>query len=341
MNVYLRKKFLESGTGQKFLNLLTSIVEDGKVTEEELDLLLVFLNEENENLPTDNPSIGPLKEKINDIYGDGVVDSKELVSLFDLLLKIIPKSHREPLLVKIKQIRKEEKILEDRRNYPPTEKQFNFIRSLGGDESHIEQLRQCSHKEVSNYIDELFEVRGPGPTYRQLMILKFWGKDKLKKFDKMSTEEISEWYDEWTSEKEEQKCEDGYHDNSWTLFKKENPHISSLYGLEGVDLVESGIGNSYLRKVRKMWKDYEKSYEDNFEDDYGEDDIEELFQDDSIIGDMYPDIEDFYEEPKDKTNNLKFQTSKPKSGDGCLVTFIGISLSFLTLVVCLLVKIFN
>jgi len=307
MSVYLRKKFLESETGQKFLNLLTSIVDDGKVTEEELDSLLVFLSEEEENLPTQNQSIVTLKDKINEIYGDGIVDSEELESLFELLLKIIPKSYREPLLVKIKQIRKEEQILEDRKNYPPTEKQFNYIRSLGGDESHIEQLRECSRWEVSNYIDELKEVRKTGPSHRQMMLLKFWGKDELKKFQKMSVDDVSDWIDDFIEKKD---VDNNDYEESWELFKEENPHISRHYGVEGVDLIERGIGKVYLKKVRQIWREFEKG------------DLDEI---------------PFSENTFNSGKSTPGKTTK----DGCLVTFIGISLSFLTLVVCLLVKIFN
>lgn len=306
MSIYLKQKFLESEVGKRFLNLLISIVEDGKISEQELNELQCFLETE-ENLPMDNPSIDFLKETLKEIIEDGIIEPHELEILQETILKIIPKTYRDPILVKIKKIKRDQSILNDRKNYPPSDKQFNFIRSLGGNEDHIEQLKQCSRYEVSNYIDELIEVRGPGPTYRQMMFLRFWGKDEIKKFQKMSIDEVSDWIDDFISEKD---IDNNDYEESWELFKKENPHISCLYGYGGVEMIERGIGKTYLKKVRQIWKEFEKGNLDEIPF-------------------------------SDNTYTSVTTTPVTNSKSGCLVTFIGISLSFLTLVVCLLVKIFN
>jgi hypothetical protein len=302
MSVYLRKKILDSESGQKFLKLLISVCEDGDTTEDELNELKYFLEIE-ENLPKDNPSVEFLKKTIDDITEDGVIEPHELEILQENVLKIIPKVYRDPIVKTINVRKEEERILHDRKNYPPTEKQFNFIRSLGGDESHFEDLRKCSRYEVSDYIDQLLEVRGPGPTFRQRMRLKFWGKDELKKFEKMEVEDITYWIEDY-------ECEGEYRDECWDLFKEKNPEVLDVYGPECVDLVKRGEGKKYEKLVKKDW-------ESNFEDDEDNDDLEEPVD--------LSDLEDYLTQ-KNKSKGVKVKGS-------CLITLIGISISFLTLVI--------
>ena len=256
MAIYLSKKVLETEVGKNFLELLIRICEDGVIEQSELEEIQAFLSENEKELPEENPSVEILQEFIKDILSDGKVEDYEYELLLETCLKIIPKRNRDVILLKIrklkkkakieeKQRREEQRILEERRNYPPTRKQFRYLESLGAEAEHVEQLKDCSRYEVSNYIDEFLAIRGPGPTNRQSMLLKFWGQD-LAKFKTMELDDISDWIDDWV-------WNGDYRKEAWDKFKVDHPAAAAETGPNGVDLVEHGIGFKYEKKITNQY----------------------------------------------------------------------------------------
>ncbi|MDA7559722.1 hypothetical protein N8683_02385 [bacterium] len=93
-------------------------------------------------------------------------------------------------------------------------------------------------------------------------------------------------------------------------FEAKNPQVEGVYGPGCVDLVKRGEGKKYQKLVKK-------DYESDFEDDHDHDDVKEPID----LGDM--------------ENYLSQKPKAIKVKGSCLITLIGISISFLTLVISL------
>ncbi len=93
--VYLTQPELQTETGQQLLDLVVRIALDGKLDLEEIKELRRWLKQ---NSTSSLPSVAFLHDIMTRITADKVIDRDELLELHLAIERVIPKSHREPIL---------------------------------------------------------------------------------------------------------------------------------------------------------------------------------------------------------------------------------------------------
>jgi hypothetical protein len=113
-----------------------------------------------------------------------------------------------------------------------TSNQLKYIRDLGGNPPE-----GITKDDASELIQQLLARNGPTP--RQMMILRFWGRMEMAESSK---DEVSEWMSQFYTEDPRRKL-------AWEKFKIEN-------GDDGLQRdpswVPVGIGGTYLSKAGRV-----------------------------------------------------------------------------------------
>lgn len=96
MRVYLKASDLESEAGKQLLDLAVRIAMDGKLDLDEIKALRAWLraNESNKEIA----AIGYLHDIMTRVAGDGVIDRDELIELHLAVERVVPPSHRAPIM---------------------------------------------------------------------------------------------------------------------------------------------------------------------------------------------------------------------------------------------------
>ncbi len=261
----LTKRQLQKETGTELLNLLTEIVADGILTDEEILRLQAWLHA---NQGSDIPAVDYLANGIDEMLAAGTMTEADRVELFVGIEKVLPVTERgfarearehaaettrkqfegvgpglsrADLKQMVHESRQKEHECEeesgntfqtnaDWRVDPMTEPQRRFIRSLGGT-IHA----NATKGEASVLIDGL--LRGKPLSPGQHMVLRFWGRVVGHG---EGTREVSEWMDSFYAE-------DGDRKRAWELFKEE----SEDNGLQGDPMrVPFGAGAQYLARIK-------------------------------------------------------------------------------------------
>lgn len=237
--INLTKAASKSEAGISLINFLLSLIEDGEISDSEIKQLNTWLNDS--EFPSDIPAFEYLRALAKSILQDGKVSPEERLELFLAVKRVLPKDHRDSNQEKLDSIQKKcedalavEYAKRERIANRATTRQRDFIRDLGGDHT-----RDLSISEASRYIDQLLANQKPGPTPRQLMVLRFWKKLELKN---QPSEVISDWMDRWYSDDPDRKT-------AWELWKSENGDDGSRSS-RSVEKVAIGIGYQYLKKVK-------------------------------------------------------------------------------------------
>lgn len=96
MRVYVKASDLESDAGKQLLDITVRIAMDGKLDLEEIKALRAWLRANESN--TDIAAIGYLQEIMKRFAADGVIDRDELIELHLAVERVIPPSHRPPII---------------------------------------------------------------------------------------------------------------------------------------------------------------------------------------------------------------------------------------------------
>jgi hypothetical protein len=134
MRVYLKTSDLESDAGKQLLDLAVRIAMDGKLDLDEINALRSWLRANASN--TQIEAIGYLSDIIARIDGDGIIDRDELVELHLAVERVVPQSHRQPIVVarkkrdterreRLKEARKAEREKENEERRMLREEEYN------------------------------------------------------------------------------------------------------------------------------------------------------------------------------------------------------------------------
>ena len=96
MRVYLKASDLESSTGKQLLDLSVRIAMDGKLDLDEIKALRAWLRANESN--TEIAAIGYLHDIMKRVAADGVIDRDELIELHLAVERVVPPSHRPPIV---------------------------------------------------------------------------------------------------------------------------------------------------------------------------------------------------------------------------------------------------
>jgi len=96
MRIYLKTPDLESDAGKQLLDLTVSIAMDGKLDLDEIKALRAWLRANESN--TQIAAVGYLSDIMTRIAGDGVIDRDELIELHLAVERVVPPSHRSPIV---------------------------------------------------------------------------------------------------------------------------------------------------------------------------------------------------------------------------------------------------
>ena len=219
----LTKAQLHEEKGSALLALLADIVADGKLTDDEIQRLGVWLND---NRDSEMPAIHFLLDCVNGIVARGQLFEADRTELFIGIEKVLPltergiaKQAREHAEMEVKKrfgkvgakITRDDlkRMIEETkenpepppkrhanwRDDPMSEPQLHFIRSLGGSISS-----SATKGEASDLIDQL--LRNKPVSNRHQMVLRFWnrtiGSDE-------GPREITEWLDAFYTEDPDRK----------------------------------------------------------------------------------------------------------------------------------------
>ncbi len=206
--------------GELLISALVRISADGKLSNSDISALSGWLVKA--ATVSEIPGLHFLREEIDEVLEDGVITEPERRLLQKSILRVLPAKARE---LAEHQFAEADKRSNVERLGIATARQAESIKNLGGVFNP-----GFTRLQADQQIDQLYEAR---PTHRQLMILRFWGRQSLE--DK-SVEVVAKWLDAWYAEDPDRRA-------AWTMWHKENPHCS----LENVPV---GIGNSSLRRVK-------------------------------------------------------------------------------------------
>jgi len=243
MRLTLTKKEVESEVGEKLRDYLWWIAEDGYVSDEEIKHMQGWLNA-SEGV-SHIAAFHYLKELVNGVLLDGVIDEPERVEIHRAILRVLPKDYREHansrknLLEKDRKasvaIEEGRKAIQKTKQNLATDRQIAYLKDLGGDLS-----QNMTKVEASKQITKLTQRTA---TVRQQMVLKFWGRSDLST---NSVDEVSDWMDAWYDA-------DPRRIEAWELWKDE----VGDYGIRDFSYIErvpEGGGNIYLKKVETLHK---------------------------------------------------------------------------------------
>lgn len=262
--VVLTAKQIRDADAQLLVSVLDKILDDGVIESAEVQELASAL--EGIDIESRIPAVTFLREICRDILADGVVEANELKELFNAILRVLPPEHRARAKDLKKARENQERQERLRINSLATERQIEYIKSLGGpvhegmtkEEASalirewnrdlaterqiqfIEDLGGCvyegmSKQEASDLIQELLDST---PTVRQRMVLRFWNRLDL---NYSGVEEVTDWMDEWYDADPRRK-------EAWEMWKLENNDI----GQRDPSLIETvpiGAGYNYLNRL--------------------------------------------------------------------------------------------
>ena len=218
--VNLTKTEAATFVGTKLIKALETILADGTITEREVLQLKDWLARATKQ--GDFPSLRFLTEEVEAIVEDGKITQEETWQLAEAALRVLPPDIRKDYKAKVNEIR----------DSMPTEKQVKFIHDLGGTVPP-----NASKMQASELIDELLSSR---PTFRQQMVLKFWGRKDLIT---AGVDGVSRWMDEFYEEDPDRLA-------AWELWKKETPNSQVRDGTM-LDKIEQGVGAKFLARVKQ------------------------------------------------------------------------------------------
>lgn len=123
MRVYLTTSDLASDVGRELLGLTVRIALDGKLDLDEIKALRAWLRTNEAN--TQIAAVGYLRDIMTRIAADGVVDRDELIELHLAVERVVPPSHRPPIVEarKRRDAARRERLKEARRLEREKEKQ--------------------------------------------------------------------------------------------------------------------------------------------------------------------------------------------------------------------------
>jgi hypothetical protein len=96
MRVALKTADLQTSFGKELLELVVAIAMDGKLDLEEIKRLRAWLRAN--QATTEIVAIGYLAEIMNRVAADGVIDREELIELHLAVERVVPASHRQPIV---------------------------------------------------------------------------------------------------------------------------------------------------------------------------------------------------------------------------------------------------
>lgn len=96
MRVYLKASDLESDAGKQLLDLTVRIAMDGKLDLGEIKALRAWLRANESN--TEIAAVGYLHDIMKRVAADGVIDRDELIELHLAVERVVPPSHRPPII---------------------------------------------------------------------------------------------------------------------------------------------------------------------------------------------------------------------------------------------------
>jgi len=134
MRVYLKTSDLESEAGKQLLDLTVHIAMDGKLDLDEIKALRSWLLANASN--TQIAAIGYMRDIMTRIAGDGVIDRDELIELHLAVERVVPPSHRAPIVEarKKRDAARRERLKEARK--AEREKEIEERRRLREEEYH-------------------------------------------------------------------------------------------------------------------------------------------------------------------------------------------------------------
>jgi len=218
--VALTQKQAASRVGTKLIEALSKILEDGKITPKEVELLKDWL--ERARQQDDFEALRFLSEEVESILADGEISIQETLYLAEAAIRVLPAELRAEAKAKLN------RTVADM----PTDKQVSFIKDLGG------VLPQDTTKQdASELIQKLLDQR---PTIRQRMVLKFWGRDDLAN---AGVDGVSRWMDNFYGEDRDRAV-------AWELWKRQTPGSDSR-DPNLLEAIPYGAGESYLAQVKQ------------------------------------------------------------------------------------------
>jgi len=229
----ISKNDMASEVGRKLVKVLSQVLADGEVTENEVLALRKWL--EGASKLSNIPGINFLREEIESVLADGKIDELEAELLVNSILRVLPTSERQPLKDAVSQAKSKQRDAkrgeQERIRSMPTERQTGFIQSLGG-----KLDSNATRQEASDLIDQLLQNR---PTVRQQMVLRFW--DELGRGN-TGVEGVSRWMDSFYLEEPDRLL-------AWMEWKKESADAYSR-DYASVESVPLGAGNKYLARIK-------------------------------------------------------------------------------------------
>lgn len=265
--VVLRPSELATAVGVALCDHLESTLEDGRLTDDEIRSLRVYLNEVAATVQF--PAVSFLLDEVNSVLNDGVISEKERTRLRAAILRVVPAQTRERHKAAVAVARAEDSGDREYARGRATIRQREFIPELGGHcpaEASEEEASQMIHDllrsrathaqkaliedlggyvtagltrtEASRAVDELSAVNA---TVRQRLVLRFWGREELANTGR---EAVTIWLDQFYAA-------DPDRHSAWELWKQE-------VGDQGerdrnyIDLVPRGAGPAYLDRAKRI-----------------------------------------------------------------------------------------
>jgi hypothetical protein len=248
----LTKKQLQQESGEALLSLLTEIVSDGKISEDEVRRLHDWTKNAQES---DMPAVGFLRDAIEAAVADGSLSDADRLDIHLAIERVLPVTNRTlsketrenaeaaalppPKITRedLQKLKVEPEVVETAprrlswRDDAVTKPQRDFLKSLGG-----VITPGMTKGEASDLIEVLLGNKPITP--RQQMVMRFWGRERQPG---EGPREISEWMDSFYSENPDRK-------KAWTLFKDECEDD----GLQGDPMrVPFGTGPRYLERIQR------------------------------------------------------------------------------------------
>lgn len=230
--ITLTKSQAESSAGRQLIDMILSIVHDGRMTlREVMDLHYVLCEDK-----TGIPAFEYLRARTREIIADGVVDEFEEYRLKQAFERVVPKDVRSVISTHLEGIGlpfdDERNTTEPWRSHAATSKQIDYIIALGG-----RPLPDMNKGEASDLIEELLERRPPTP--RQQMLIRFFAWDVQP--PPVTKERVSEFTDIQFGLKPELE-------RAWDRFKLETDHDPFC---QDPSIVPIGAFSKYV-SVRKV-----------------------------------------------------------------------------------------
>lgn len=206
--ITLTKSQAESPVGRQLIEMILSIVHDGRMTLDEVINLHRVVCQDKSGIP----AFEYLRARTREIIADGVIDRFEEYRLKQAFERVVPKDVRSVVSTHLEEIElpftEERDRAEPWRAHAATSKQIDYIIALGG-----RPLPDMNKGEASDLIEELLEGRPPTP--RQQMLIRFFGWDVQP--PPVTKERVSEFTDIQFAMKPELE-------RAWDRFKLDTDH---------------------------------------------------------------------------------------------------------------------